>query len=101
SELHGVDGEPDVPIGLLGAVGEDLEVLHLGLDAYLGEGVEEARLLPALRLDDVGDGADEDAVPDRLLEDVREIDAGLIKVLRAVIEVLGVDEDAHALGTML
>ena len=40
-ELHRVNCKPDVPVGFLRAVGEDLEVFHLGLDTDFRKCFEE------------------------------------------------------------
>ena len=74
-----------------------MQILGTGLDADFGECFEKSLLFAALRRDDVGAGADEASSGDGILEDIAEIDACVIKILRAVIEILRVDEDTDAL----
>ena len=69
--LHGVDRHAKIPVGFLRAIGEDLKVFYLRLDAHLGERLEEITLFPALRLDDIRDGAHENTAANGLFENFR------------------------------
>jgi len=93
----GVDRHADVPVRLLGATVEYLELFGLGLDADFGERFEEGGLLAAFRRHHVGAGADEVAAGDRIFQDVAEINARVINIFRAVVEILRVDEYTDAL----
>ena len=101
SELYRIDSEAHVPVGFLGTVGKDLKSFHFGFDTYLGEGIEERALFPAFRRNDVGDGAHDYAVSHGLFEDFLEVNATLIKVFGAVVEVLRIYENPNALRRML
>ena len=72
----------------------------LRLDAQLDEGVEERLLLGHAGAHDVGDGAHENAAAHGFLKDGAEVDPRFIEVLRAVIEILRVNKDAHTLSRM-
>ena len=61
---------------------------------------EEVTLFPALRLDDIGDGAHENAAANGLFEDFPEVDASFVEVFRTVVEILRVDEYADTLRWM-
>ena len=100
SHFDGVDGEPDVPVGFLGAGAEDLQVLDLGFDAHLDQSVEKGALFAGFRLDHVSQGADELPAVERVLDDLAEIDLRVVEILAAVVEVLRVDENSDALFFM-
>ena len=96
----GVNSESDIPVGLLGAPVEYLQVFRLWLDTDLGQSLEKAFFLTRLRRDHVGARTDEPTPGDRVLQDVAEIHTRMINVLRAVVEILRVDENADALFWM-
>lgn len=96
-EADSVDRKADVPIPFLCAAEEHLEVFDLGLDAELVQRFEEAFLFAAFGGDDVGDRADKLALPDQVFDDIAEVHAALVEILRTVVEVLRIDEYADAL----
>ena len=96
----GVDRKPDVPVGLFGAAGEYLQVFEAHFDAHFGERFEKAFFFAAFGRYRIGAGAHEAAAGDGIFEDVAEIDARMIDIFRAVIEILRVDEYADTLFWM-
>jgi hypothetical protein len=96
----GVQAHTDVPVGLLGAVAEGLDVLDAGLEADVDERLEEGLLLGGVGADDVGDSAGQLPVVDRRVEESSVVDVPRVEALSAVIEVLRVGQHGHALSRM-
>ena len=94
---NGINCQSDVPIGLLCAAIEDLEVFETHFDADFGKGFKKAFFFATLRGDGIRAGANEATAGDRVFKDIAEIRPRVVDVLRAVVDVLRVDKDADAL----
>lgn len=53
-DLDGVNGHADVPVSLLRAAVEYLQILRLDLDTYFFQGFEKCGFFTAFGVDDVG-----------------------------------------------
>ena len=95
-----IDCKPHVPVGLFGAACEYLEVLEPHFDADFSERLKKRFFFAGLGRNRVCASAHEAAAGERVLQDVAEINARVIDILRAVIEILRVDKDADALFWM-
>ena len=97
SHLDGIDRDTNIPVPLLGSIGEDLEVFGLDFIATLLEGFEEFLLHALHGTDAVGDGADELPISNGGHEDIFEAHLLAVEDAGAVIHILDVDEDADPL----
>ncbi len=96
---HGdsVNSKSDIPVGLLGAAGENLEVFDLGFNSNFVQSFKEALFLARFGSDDISNGTNEFSSGQSIFDNFAEINLVTKKILGRVIKILRVDKNSNSL----